>query len=275
MKTNLHTDREAGLALQAAVLAGKAIMEVFGGVPGTTYKEDQSPVTLADKNAHTVIIDTLEPAGIPVISEEMALPEHRERKTWERYWLVDPLDGTKEFLRGGSDFCVNIALMEYDQPVMGLLLLPVSKRLYLGDKRTGRVSRAQLDQLTIAALEGASWQVLPPLETPHQIKVVASYSHLSPDTSRFIEQLKARFGSKRIELVRKGSAIKFALLAEGEAQVYPRFSPCMEWDTAAGQAICEAMGITMVRIEDRAPFEYNKEELVNPGFLLTAPGIEL
>ncbi|THD69334.1 3'(2'),5'-bisphosphate nucleotidase CysQ [Robertkochia marina] len=259
-------------ALKAAVEAGKVIMEVYGGQLETELKADDSPVTLADRRAHDIISKTLQTTGIPVISEEMNLPDHEIRKKWQRYWLVDPLDGTKEFIDKGVDFTVNIALMEEHQPVLGILLLPCSKEIYLGDKLQQKGWKTTLDRLEWADLHETSWQSLPKLTPVEDCTIVASRSHLKGETLEFIEQIKEHSEGQEVRLLYRGSAVKFCMIAEGKAQVYPRFAPCMEWDTAAGQALCEALGAIMVRMEDRRPLDYSKPLLLNPPFLLTAPG---
>ncbi|MBL7471747.1 3'(2'),5'-bisphosphate nucleotidase CysQ family protein [Robertkochia sediminum] len=271
MKHDLFNISEIRAALEAAVVAGKAIMEVHGGDLGTEYKEDDSPVTIADKAAHKVISETLEGTGIPLLSEEMNHPEYRIRKNWERYWLVDPLDGTREFVNGGDDFTVNIALMENDFPVLGIILIPVTREFYIGGTLPGRVYKHQLPRLELSELEGMEPEELKPIVSEH-IGVAVSHSHLNKRTLAYVEKLRLKYGEERIRLIRRGSAVKFCMLAEGQAQFYPRYSPCMEWDTAAGQAICETQGARMVRMEDQQPLDYNKDDLYNPPFLLSASG---
>lgn len=262
------------VALKAAVLAGAEIMEVHGGNLHTRYKEDDSPVTLADQRAHEAILKTLQITGIPVLSEEMAAPDFGMRRQWQQYWLVDPLDGTKEFVRGGEDFTVNIALMENNHPVMGIIVLPASGRVYVGGTAMGATYKAKLKTLEWTPGLKTSFREIKPEKTANKIGVAVSISHLSEDTLAYVGELRRKYGEERVEILRRGGAVKFCLLAEGNAMMYPRFSPCMEWDTAAGQAICEATGATMKRFEDMQPLEYNKKSLLNPPFIITTKAFE-
>lgn len=259
------------IPVKAAVLAGKKIMEIFGGRLGTAYKADDSPVTIADKAANTIIRETLQITGIPVVSEETELPEYQLRKSWQQYWLVDPLDGTKEFIDKRADFTVNIALIVNDRPEIGIILIPHSKELFLGNSSKMIAFKSVLKNLEWQGLDKMAWQLLNPLKPTDKLTVVASRSHLNEDTLKFIQALEKEYGPEMVALERRGSAVKFCLIAEGKAQVYPRFSPCMEWDTAAGQALCEAVGAVMMRMKDKSKLDYNKKDLLNPPFLLQAP----
>lgn len=272
MKHDLLNIPEVRSALEAAVAAGKAIMKVHGGELGTRYKADDSPVTIADKQAHEAISGRLKAEGIPLLSEEMDHPDYKTRQQWDRYWLVDPLDGTREFVKGGDDFTVNIALMEDNLPVFGVILIPVTGEVYLGGTLVKGVYKQELETLDAGSLVASPMQELRPVADKEHIGVAVSLSHLNKRTLDYVQKLEKKYGEERIRLIKRGSAVKFCMLAEGIAQFYPRYSPCMEWDTAAGQAICEALGARMVRMDDNKPLDYNKENLLNPSFLLSAEG---
>ncbi|MBR1733078.1 MAG: 3'(2'),5'-bisphosphate nucleotidase CysQ [Alloprevotella sp.] len=237
-------------ALPAARRAGEEIMAVYAC--GTEdweveRKADDTPLTLADRRAHTAIAGTLAPAGLPLLSEEGAHVPFAARRDWERFWLVDPLDGTKEFLKRNGEFTVNIALIERGRPVAGVVYAPASGRLYCGAEGFG------------------IWGGCEPVAAARPFRVVASRSHLSSETEAYIALLRAEHPA--LELVAAGSSLKICLVAAGEADVYPRFAPTMEWDTAAGDAVLRAAGGCIVDARTRQPLVYNKEDLHNPWFI--------
>jgi 3'(2'), 5'-bisphosphate nucleotidase len=264
-------------AIDAALAAGRAILEVYAGPIAVERKDDQSPLTEADRRAHRAIAGVLAATGLPVLSEEgRALPAD-ERRRWDRYWLVDPLDGTKEFVRRNGEFTVNIALMErvaepegpggVAVPVAGVLYAPVKHRLYFSWRGEGafRQDEAAAPGVAAAARVAAARRL--PLATSRAAyTIVASRSHSSPETEAYIRQAEREHG--RVELASLGSALKICLVAEGAADVYPRFAPTMEWDTAAGHAIALEAGRDLVDPRTGASLRYNKLDLVNPWFVV-------
>lgn len=261
LRVRLHTFRRMDfkdllpVAISAARAACREILEVYtSGDFETERKEDNSPLTLADRRAHNVINDHLKQTFIPVLSEEGADIPFDERKHWERFWLVDPLDGTKEFLKRNGEFTVNIALVEHNQPVIGVVALPVTGEVYYAMTGEG------------AFLQNGDTLTPLPRRKPADIRqeglrVVASRSHMNEDTRGFIDQLA------HPTLVSAGSSLKFIAVAKGEADLYPRYIPCMEWDTAAADVIVQEVGLQTVDVVSRKPLLYNKESLLNPYFI--------
>ena len=253
-------------AIRAALAAGSAIMEVYSNPIAVTLKADASPLTLADEKANTIITAFLESTGIPIISEEHKLLDYNTRNTWQRCWMVDPLDGTKEFIKRNGEFTVNIALIEAQKPVLGVIYVPDSKTLYFADVPSGAAYKMVLE--SHAYYEGIVADATPIHPQPIDakgVKVVGSRSHASAATDAFIASLETTH--KTITMVVKGSSLKFCLLAEGLAHVYPRFAPTMEWDTAAGHAICNAVGIRVRQVDSPNELQYNKADLLNPYFI--------
>ncbi|MFN8416326.1 MAG: 3'(2'),5'-bisphosphate nucleotidase CysQ [Cytophagaceae bacterium] len=243
-------------AIQASLEAGKKIMEVYARPDFTElveFKDDRSPLTLADKKSHEVIASILSSSfpDIPMISEEGKDISYNDRKDWECYWLVDPLDGTKEFIKRNGEFTVNIALMVNKKPVVGIIFIPVQNKLYVGVK----------DKYAYK-IENETKQTIQVRTAPfHNRIAVGSRSHSAPEEKAVFE----KYGIE--EMISSGSSIKFCLVADGSADLYYRHGPTMEWDTAAGQAIVEAAGGTMT-MPDGTSFPYNKENLLNSGFLV-------
>jgi len=266
-------------AVLAAKRAGEAIIEVYGSGFTVEQKEDRSPLTLADKRSHEIIsghLQTLE-NPLPLLSEEGRDTPYTERRAWDYYWLIDPLDGTKEFVKKNGEFTVNIALMLRDRPVMGVVFLPVKDILYFAAEETGayRISdtswinnRLSLDELQAKALR----LPIKGEEGERTFTAIASRSHLSDETSAYLETLKKEHGE--IRTISAGSSLKFCLVAEGTADVYPRFAPTMEWDTAAGQAVVEQSGGAVLQYETGCQLRYNKENLLNPWFIVKGPGLK-
>lgn len=240
---------------QIARRAGKAILEVYSQDFEVDEKEDQSPLTKADMASHRLISDALQELTpeIPVLSEESAFVPWEQRSQWRRYWLVDPLDGTREFVKRNGEFTVNIALIEDHRPVLGVVHAPVPDITWYGDREQG-AWRQQGDQLP------EKISVTPAAQTP--VRVAGSRSHAGDSLKRFLEKLGEH------EIVSMGSSLKLCLVAEGKADIYPRLGPTSEWDTAAAQAVVEAAG-GQVTDTDLQPLGYNrKESLLNPHFLV-------
>lgn len=250
------------IAIEAALAGGREIMSIYATDFEVDYKGDDSPLTQADENANAVINQFLIPTGIPIISEENKQTDYSIRKDWNRCWIVDPLDGTKEFVKRNGEFTVNIALVEDGNPIMGVIYVPVSGELYYNDSKADDAYKLIVGE-EVMDLDKATLMVPKPKANP--IKIVGSRSHLNDATKDFMNSLDVP-----TEIVSKGSSLKFCLVAEGEAQVYPRFAPTMEWDTAAGQAICQAVGLQVINQDTGKRLEYNKENLLNPYFLVKA-----
>ena len=249
------------IAINAAIEGGKEIMKIYATEFEVDYKGDDSPLTQADQNANAVINQHLLPTSIPIISEENKQTDYAVRKEWQRCWIVDPLDGTKEFVKRNGEFTVNIALVDDGVPVLGVIYVPVSKELYFNDL-DGSAQKLLVDSDTIS-LDTA--EVLAPKPNAVPVKIVGSRSHLNEATKNYMDSLNVD-----TKIVSKGSSLKFCLVAEGEAQVYPRFAPTMEWDTAAGHAICHAAGVSVIDQNTGEQLKYNKENLLNPYFLVKA-----
>ncbi len=232
-------------------------------------KADNSPLTIADKKSNEVISSFLDKTSFPVLSEEGKNIDYSIRKSWEKLWIVDPLDGTKEFIKRNGEFTVNIALISNGIPELGVIYVPVKKILYYGCTGYGayKVENIDLESKLLSAEDLRKFSIsLPIKHEDRPFTVVASRSHLSPETSSFIENLR----QKHPDLVTTsvGSSIKICLVSEGCADIYPRFAPTMEWDTAAGHAIARAAGKEIYHTDRETPICYNKEDLLNPWFIV-------
>jgi 3'(2'), 5'-bisphosphate nucleotidase len=259
-------------SIQAAIKAGKEIMKVYETDFSAEYKADNSPLTEADKRAHKVILNELKKLNIPVLSEEGKDIPFSERKNWKQLWIVDPLDGTKEFVKRNGEFTVNIALVEDNYPVLGVIYVPVKKILYFASKEIGAFICSNINEAEVNPSTIISTSEKLPLNTsilnlqPSTFKIVASRSHMSNETEMFVKEKQKEF--EKIELISMGSSLKICLVAEGSANAYPRFAPTMEWDTASGQAIAEAAGCRFIDFTTKQRMKYNKENLLNNWFLV-------
>lgn len=252
----IDLDTVLQLAIRAAEEASRDILEVYhSGDFQTEQKDDRSPLTLADKKAHRRIIDVLQPSGLPVLSEEGKDIPYQERRHWEYFWLVDPLDGTKEFIKRNGEFTVNIALIQKDVPVLGVVAVPATGELFFASDGRGAWMRTHSREVPLMKRSPVD------LNRPG-LRVVASRSHMNEETRSFIERLSDPV------LVSKGSSLKFMLIATGQADIYPRFAPTMEWDTAAAHAIVKTAGYKVLQAETESEIVYNKENLLNPPFLV-------
>ncbi len=239
--------------IDLAIKAGLVILDIYQNHFSISYKEDKSPLTQADVLANEIICHGLQQAypHIPILSEENQLVDYEIRKNWSQYWCIDPLDGTKEFIEKNGEFTVNIALIEQGRPVLGVVYAPVLQTLYAAREKQGAYKNGQplpLKQNTSDAV----------------LKVVASRSHLNQETKAYIEQLT----SKKVQLVTQGSSLKLCMVASGEADIYPRLGPTMEWDTAAADAIVREAGKMTYDFDTGQPLRYNKENLKNPWFIV-------
>ena len=206
--------------------------------------------------------------AIPILSEEGAKHSYDIRKEWKLCWIVDPLDGTKEFIKKNGEFTVNIALVENGITIFGVVYAPALGVLYYGEKGKGAF-KVIIPDLFAEKIDLTPVGSLPIQKFPETFSIVGSRSHASPETNAYVEEQKLKHGE--VDFVAAGSSLKFCLLAEGKAHVYPRFAPTMEWDTAAGQAVLEAAGGTLVEWPSRTPMLYNRKELLNSWFLAVAP----
>jgi 3'(2'), 5'-bisphosphate nucleotidase len=258
------------VALAASLEAGRAILDIYESDDvGVEYKEDQSPLTRADRAAHEVLMRHLEATGIPVLSEEGKHMPYSERQGWRELWIVDPVDGTKEFIKRNGEFTVNVALVRDGRVAGGVVLAPVLGHAYVGVVGEG-AWRLEVDMMRVPSVDEAwSARAALPLAAVagRPFTVVASRSHMSPDTEAYVEDMRSRHGE--VDLISKGSSLKLCMVAEGTADAYPRFAPTMEWDTAAGQAVCEASGCDVVDQRTGETMRYNREELLNAWFLVS------
>lgn len=262
-------NKETLQAMQAAHEAGRMILEIYeSGDFDVETKGDNSPLTRADRASHEVIVRHLSTSGIPVLSEEGREMPYTERKDWEVLWIVDPIDGTKEFIKRNGEFTVNIALVKRGQPVLGVIYVPVSGEMYVGAAGNGAFKAMCPPDQPCPNWDDFVSQadVLPKPKGDRPFTVVASRSHMSPETSAYIKECQAKHGE--IATISKGSSLKLCMVAEGLADRYPRFAPTMEWDTAAGQAICMAAGFDVIDQKTGQTMVYNREVLLNNWFLV-------
>lgn len=238
--------------------AGRAILDVYEREFSVVHKEDRSPLTEADRAAHEIICARLEALtpDVPVLSEESAKVDYEKRAGWKRFWLVDPLDGTKEFINRNGEFTVNIALIEGHRPVLGVVYVPVTGLTYFA--AAGHGAFRQKGECEVEAVHARRYQGDKPM-------IVASRSHAGPETEAFLKNVGEH------DVVSMGSALKLCLVAQGTADVYPRLGPTMEWDTAAAQCVVEAAGGRVTDLR-RQPLTYNKTSLLNPFFMVTGAG---
>ena len=248
------------IAIEGAVAAGNEILEVYKSDFSVESKDDKSPLTLADKRGHLKILSYLENTPYPILSEEGKHLSYDERKKWKRFWLVDPLDGTKEFIKRNGEFTVNIALVENGIPIMGVIYVPVKDTLYVGSEE----GAFKYEAYTAGS---SRKEALPLPKGNRSYTVVGSRSHMSPETENFFEEKKKEHGE--VEVIAIGSSLKLCMVAEGKADAYPRYAPTMEWDTGAGHAIVLAAGFNITKYKSIEPLVYNKKELMNPWFLVS------
>jgi 3'(2'), 5'-bisphosphate nucleotidase len=251
--------------INAALKGGEEILAVYNSDFAVETKDDKSPLTEADKRAHIAIMNALKITNLPVLSEEGKQMDYAERKDWKQFWMVDPLDGTKEFVKRNGEFTVNIALIEDGKATMGVIYVPVTKDLYFSDQLAYKIEEFDAPIASINNILGRAEQ-LPISQTRKNYVVVGSRSHMSEETATFINEQKEKHSE--VEILSKGSSLKLCMVAEGKADAYPRFAPTMEWDTAAGQAIVNASGAKVINWETKETMQYNKENLLNSWFLV-------
>ncbi len=264
------------IAIKAAIEAGKAVMDVYSGSFGARQKTDGSPITLADERANDIIMQALERTGIPAISEESPKEEYEKRRSHEYLWIIDPVDGTREFVDRNGEFTINIALIFKQKPLFGIVSAPALDTFYIGWKDTGAYKCDHLNDFITACPNPDMESIhtyFQPIGTKSNIEnpaLAVSRSHLTPGTRNMIDTLF----SKTINILSKGSSLKFCLLAEGAAQYYVRADSINEWDTAAGHALLIAAGGIILSWPHGRQLLYNKENLVHPGFIAMAGAAE-
>ena len=240
---------------EASLQAGKKIMEVYenSNIIKFENKEDNSPLTIADKEAHNIINMILKKTDINIISEESKISNYKIRKSWTHYWLIDPLDGTKEFIKKNGEFTVNIALIKKNKPIMGIVYCPVKKSLYWNHPEQGAFKK-ESSTVLLQRKQKINF---------HQsgLRVITSRSHLNSQTEKFISKLK------QPKIISCGSSLKILFLTENKADIYPRFGPTMEWDTAAAHAIANSANIKLINPDTNKEIFYNKKNLLNPFFI--------
>jgi 3'(2'), 5'-bisphosphate nucleotidase len=274
-------------ALLASKEAGQAIIDVYEKDFDVSYKEDQSPLTLADQRSHNIIVDHLTDTSgksFPILSEEGKDIPFEQRRSWEYFWLIDPLDGTKEFIKRNGEFTVNIALIYQHRPVLGVIFAPVNNVFYFASEGFGSY-RLKNDK-ALELLDGKASEIernsvlkeilkqsdrLPYYDTPSDTHdspfvIVGSRSHPSKEFEAFVETMRKEH--MKVEVISSGSSLKLCLVAEGMADIYPRLGPTMEWDTAAGQAIVEQANGSVLNYETGEPLQYNKKNLLNSWFIV-------
>ncbi len=276
-----------GLALRAAGRAGREILEVYSGQFAVDSKADRTPITEADRRAHRAIAEELAAGSpYPLLSEEGPPTPYAQRRRWWRFWLVDPLDGTKEFVKRNGEFTVNIALIQRRRPVLGVVYAPVPGLLYFAARGAGAwkaegvgpgarnaegagpgpgLERALGAARTLPRLPSTYPGHIPSRPQAGRLTVMASRSHSAPEWERFLQRLRQAYAE--VQVLPLGSALKSCLVAEGRADLYLRFGSTMEWDTAAAQAVMEAVGRRVRAYPSRRPLRYNKENPENPSFL--------
>jgi 3'(2'), 5'-bisphosphate nucleotidase len=256
------------IIITASIKAGEEILKIYNTEFAVEYKEDESPLTMADKNANDVIMSFLTKTGIPVLSEEGRSISYEERKGWDELWIVDPLDGTKEFVNKNDEFTVNIALIKKNKPIMGVVYAPVLDELYFGKENLGAFKLQKASEWLKKKADFIQISSKLPLKIPKtHYGIVASRSHLSTETTDYINEIRKNHDN--LEIVSKGSSLKIVMVAEGSADVYPRFALTSEWDTAAGHAVVLASGGRIVQA--KSPEEevvYNKKDILNPWFIV-------
>ena len=239
--------------LEIARKAGEEVLKIYNKDFEVEYKDDKSPLTIADKISHNLIVEGLKKYNLPILSEEGKNISYEERKKWELFWMIDPLDGTKEFVKKNGEFTINIALIYKNEPIFGVVYAPVLNWLYFNDNKNAY------------KIENNKLIKLPFKRDNNKFIIVASRSHLNEETKKFIDSIKT---DKQKEFISIGSSLKLCLVAEGKADIYPRLAPTMEWDTAAADAIVRKVGKKVYQVENNLFLEYNKENLLNPIFLV-------
>jgi 3'(2'), 5'-bisphosphate nucleotidase len=255
-------------ALKAAVCAGKEMMNIYNTDFRIDMKKNKTPITEADRISNKMIFEYIDKFSLPVISEEGKCWDYNERKNWEYFWLVDPLDGTKEFVNRNGEFTVNIALIKKNSPIIGVIYAPVTDVMYFAAEEKGAFklmnASAVYPDKTLENYIKKSEQLPRTLKRDEHV-IVASRSHMNPETEKYIEDIKKQFPETKF--ISKGSSLKLCMIAEGVADIYPRLSPTMEWDIAAGHAIIRYSGGKIKVAGKEEELQYNKPDLRNSYFI--------
>ena len=249
--------------LEIARKSGKEVLKIYNKDFEIEYKNDKSPLTEADKKSHRIIVEELKKYKLPILSEEGKNITYEERKNWEYFWMIDPLDGTKEFIKKNGEFTINIALIYKNKPIFGVVYAPVLDWIYFNDNENSyKIEKGKLIKLPIK-------------RNDYKFIIVASRSHLNEETKNFIDSIQT---NKEKEFISIGSSLKLCLVAEGKADIYPRLAPTMEWDTAAADAIVRKAGKNVYSIDSiktinsidaiDSIINYNKQNLLNPWFVV-------
>jgi 3'(2'), 5'-bisphosphate nucleotidase len=259
-------DKLLDTSIEAAIRAGDRTLDYYKKSIDILTKDDNSPLTLADLESNKIINKFLKPTGIPILSEENSIIPFDHRKNWKTFWLVDSLDGTKEFIKKSSEYTINIALIEGSSPEMGVVYVPAKGIIYYGLKKLGSFKAIHNSEKTVKTLRKESIRLPVEKQNNEKLVVVVSKSHLSEETKIFIEKMRAVMGD--FELQSLGSSLKLCMVAEGRADIYPRLGHTMEWDTAASHAIAEFAGCKIINLTNSMSLTYNKEYLMNPSFIV-------
>ena len=259
----MNHNKNLQIAIEASIAAGNEILKIYHTADfEVELKTDNSPLTKTDKAAYNVIIQILQKTDLTVLSEEGKSIDYSIRSKWTKFWMVDPLDGTKEFIKRNGEFTVNIALIENNEPIVGVVYVPVTGELYFADK-TGSFKSSKSDSINQILKQSIK---LPVKTLRNDFIVVGSRSHMSPETEEYISRMNRN--GKTLSILSKGSSLKICMIAEGKADCYPRLGPTMEWDTAAGHAIAKFAGKNISIYPGKLPMKYNKENLLNPFFVV-------
>ena len=261
----MNISENLSIAINAAINAGKKIMEIYNSDAFfVQHKSDDSPLTIADKESHAIISNFLSVTDYPILSEEGSKVLFKNRKDWKLFWMIDPIDGTKEFIKKNGEFTVNIALINNNEPVLGVVYAPFLETLYFAEKKFGSYKSTK-----VCKESDIKWSELIDLGKSIYPKIytcVVSKSHMNEETKNYVDSKQEEFG--KISSKSFGSSLKICKVAEGEAHCYPRFGPTMEWDTAAAHAVASFAGCKIVHSTSKNTLTYNKENLLNPHFIV-------
>ena len=253
------------LAINAAINAGIEIMKIYeSDYFGVEMKENDSPLTKADKVSHKVIFTALSSTDIPILSEEGEQIQFKKRANWNVFWMIDPVDGTKEFIKKNGEFTVNIALIKNGKPVLGVVYAPVLKEVFFAENGFGSFKKIKVQ--TMEDFENATPTDLTGVLPPSTYTLVVSKSHMNKSTQDYLDKKEREHGT--IDTAFFGSSLKICKVADGSAHCYPRFGPTMEWDTAAAHAVSAIAGCSVTQEDERSELQYNKENLLNPFFII-------
>lgn len=268
MKSTMIYSDNLSIAISASLAAGEIIMDIYNSEDfAIELKHDNSPLTRADKESNKVITNILDSLNLPILSEEDDNIPYEKRKLWESFWMVDPIDGTKEFIKRNGEFTVNVALIHNNIPVLGVVYAPATMELYFAEYGMGAFkieSISDFDQLENAPLIDLSKSNQ---NLPKTFTLVLSKSHMNQETEDYVNKMKKKYSLVASKFF--GSSLKICKVAEGYAHCYPRFGPTMEWDTAAAHAVATYAGCKMFSVQKLKPLSYNKENLLNPFFIVS------